>query len=89
MGWIGNILLLYSWYGIGRKWRHAIMVGAIGSGFWAVKAFDASMWDNATMPLEEDAGWGIPPIGPYCGPATNPFTQGLMRIPLFPWPLPV
>ncbi len=45
MGWIGNILLLYSWYGIGRKWRHAIMVGAIGSGFWAVKAFDASMWD--------------------------------------------
>jgi len=45
MGWIGNVVLLYSWWGIGKKWRHAIWVGALGSGIWAIKGITCQMWD--------------------------------------------
>jgi len=45
MGWLANIILLYSWWGIGKKYRHAILLGVLGSLIWAIKGLTNWWWD--------------------------------------------
>jgi hypothetical protein len=47
---------------------------------WMDPGYDDSSWDNATEYLDEETGWGIPPILPHCGPSLNPFTRLPLRI---------
>ena len=49
MGWVGTVLLIYSWWGIGYKWSHAILVGVLGSLLWAIVAYNKEMWDLFTV----------------------------------------
>jgi hypothetical protein len=51
-------------------------------GGWMNPGYDDSSWDNATEYSDEETGWGIPPILPFCGPGLNPFTRLPLGIPL-------
>lgn len=51
IGWIANLLLVYSWWRIGYKELHAILVGVVGSLLWAVKAWYFEMYDLLTIEI--------------------------------------
>jgi hypothetical protein len=46
---VANTLIVVSWYGIGRRWRWALLLGAAGSVLWAAVGVSRSMWDLAVI----------------------------------------
>lgn len=51
MGWLANLLLIYSWWKVGDRKPHAILVGVGGSVLWAIQAYTLSLWDLVTIEI--------------------------------------
>lgn len=45
MGWVANLLLLWSWWALGRKLRCALLIGILGSLIWGIAGYQKGMWD--------------------------------------------
>ena len=45
LGWIGNALIIASWYWMADKNRHAILLGVGGSFLWAIVGLRQGMFD--------------------------------------------
>jgi len=39
LGWIANLLLIWSWYALGNQKRYALLLGAVGSFIWAYEGW--------------------------------------------------
>lgn len=51
LGWIANIILIYSWWTLGYQKRHALICGAAGSLVWFAIGVQKEMWDLCFIEL--------------------------------------
>jgi hypothetical protein len=45
IGWVANVLLIICAWGVGHRYRWALLCGALGGYLWAIKAILTFQWD--------------------------------------------
>jgi hypothetical protein len=45
IGWVANILLIACAWGLGHRYRWALLCGSMGGFLWAIKAIMTFQWD--------------------------------------------
>jgi len=51
LGWLANILLIWSWYSLGNKRRYALLLGVAGSLLWAWEAYGLGRFDLLSIEI--------------------------------------
>jgi nicotinamide riboside transporter PnuC len=49
LGWIGNVFLISAMLLLGRKWRHAFLLTAVGEVIWCASSALIGRWDMISL----------------------------------------